>query len=695
MSFGKMCTKFRCVQSYNGYKLDVVKSAMQKYIRRCDVEKAMYAAAELDLFALDPKGEGVRTNFIHRLMIIFMEDVFEPSLWTDIDYLIFKLLDIRNDRKGLSIESEKYCQVRREEINMISKIVSGLATSQHGRNNSYYKFCMYTFTRMEDSEKEKILKIFPWMKDVEESTKLVYKPRKTPEVFSKLSGELLRVASNFVGSLQARHESCIYFAHVLSTFKKMPFRTSNSQNPAFMILYLIEFVLKEEKHPYLPFVTIGIRWFKELTPLKEEFLCWQHILLFMLKNEENRPIPSYKHSENVDRLYLLYKKNIDMVEMEFDDWVFDMHTSIGTQKKRGHEHFAKISSFVCNESQTVNIPYKNVYTYFKVLEDIREKEEENEKKNKTDKKENKKKIEKKDNDEKEQKEDKKEKEEKKKTDKKEVFPIFLGKEKNKSKDKKEKSAFILEKDGQSDKETEFARFIIRAQLITSNSKTDTYFAEKNGSVIFMKGPFKNVGEIEEFMSVQQIKNEVGLPTIQYTVVFLKPDLFDETPLGMRNTLDRSKTYPFLVSSVLFEYKPNEMSDIPIEIRTSQLWKNIPVVNWKKPIRGMAHLDFKEVVKDPDMMRDFVYNIIFRYIMGIGDFADRNFLMSKGRVYSVDEDSIGRDFNWRAHLKKAYHDSFLSYMKKHSKDVKEFIKKFERYVLPEGGSVRLREMYDLC
>jgi hypothetical protein len=135
-----------------------------------------------------------------------------------------------------------------------------------------------------------------------------------------------------------------------------------------------------------------------------------------------------------------------------------------------------------------------------------------------------------------------------------------------------------------------------------------------------------------------------------------------------------------------------MSDIPIEIRSSKVWKDIPVIDWKKPIRGMEHLEFEKVVNNPVMMKDFVYNIIFRYIMGIGDFADRNFVMSKGRVYSIDEDSIGRDFDWKAHLKTKYHESFLSYIKKHSKDVKEFIEKFEKYVLPRGGVNRLKEMY---
>jgi len=71
-----MITKFRSERSFHGHSLDVLKSALQKYIRRGEEDKAMYVAAELDMFADEGKpGERIRTNFIHRLQIIFLEDV--------------------------------------------------------------------------------------------------------------------------------------------------------------------------------------------------------------------------------------------------------------------------------------------------------------------------------------------------------------------------------------------------------------------------------------------------------------------------------------------------------------------------------------------------------------------------------------------------------------------------------------------
>lgn len=39
--------------------------------------------------------------------------------------------------------------------------------------------------------------------------------------------------------------------------------------------------------------------------------------------------------------------------------------------------------------------------------------------------------------------------------------------------------------------------------------------------------------------------------------------------------------------------------------------------------------------------DYVHGILFRYLLGISDLADRNFLMTGGRVISIDEDVEGR------------------------------------------------------
>ena len=45
-----LSTTYRQEVSWNGYRADVLKSGIQKYIRRGVTEKALYCAGELDLF---------------------------------------------------------------------------------------------------------------------------------------------------------------------------------------------------------------------------------------------------------------------------------------------------------------------------------------------------------------------------------------------------------------------------------------------------------------------------------------------------------------------------------------------------------------------------------------------------------------------------------------------------------------------
>jgi len=71
-----MISTFRNESTSHGWRLDEMKSGMQKYIRRGNQEKALYCVYQIDIFAdLGKVGERIRTNMIHRLMIIFIEDV--------------------------------------------------------------------------------------------------------------------------------------------------------------------------------------------------------------------------------------------------------------------------------------------------------------------------------------------------------------------------------------------------------------------------------------------------------------------------------------------------------------------------------------------------------------------------------------------------------------------------------------------
>lgn len=74
-----ICTKFRN-ETIDGIGVDILKSALQKYIRRGNVQMALWVACRLDLFCYVEGGKRIWTNFIHRLMIIFLEDIGFPGI---------------------------------------------------------------------------------------------------------------------------------------------------------------------------------------------------------------------------------------------------------------------------------------------------------------------------------------------------------------------------------------------------------------------------------------------------------------------------------------------------------------------------------------------------------------------------------------------------------------------------------------
>lgn len=99
---------FRKEISLRGYSLCVLKSALQKYIRRGDFEKAKFALAELDLFSLSPDArpqdiKRIRTNMIHRLMIIYIEDIGlgDLPLWRRLDGLLVHWLAARDGPRAV------------------------------------------------------------------------------------------------------------------------------------------------------------------------------------------------------------------------------------------------------------------------------------------------------------------------------------------------------------------------------------------------------------------------------------------------------------------------------------------------------------------------------------------------------------------------------------------------------------------
>ena len=104
--------------SYYGLPLDVLKSGIQKYIRRGNNEKALWCMAEYDLFRdFDTKSYGIRTNMVNRLVVICTEDVGIANINT--------ILDLDNELKIFEKykKTDKY-KSREALINIINTMTN-------------------------------------------------------------------------------------------------------------------------------------------------------------------------------------------------------------------------------------------------------------------------------------------------------------------------------------------------------------------------------------------------------------------------------------------------------------------------------------------------------------------------------------------------------------------------------------------
>ena len=68
--------------SYNGYKLDILKSALQKYLRRREFHKMVWCVGEIYLFQVYAKSDvekratkGIISNLLNRLIIMLDEEM--------------------------------------------------------------------------------------------------------------------------------------------------------------------------------------------------------------------------------------------------------------------------------------------------------------------------------------------------------------------------------------------------------------------------------------------------------------------------------------------------------------------------------------------------------------------------------------------------------------------------------------------
>lgn len=261
--------KFGQELSINGHSFDVLRSGVQKYIKRNISYKALYCTNEILLFKNIEGGTRLLTQLYNRLIITYMEDISIESLY------LMELIDkfVEND----TLNIVKY---------MCSQKKNTLLTNVFDINN------------IDDNSKQSALEY----DDIKKIHKNIDKIMKENN-FEYLAGQ-------FHNLLIEKKIESIYVAQYISN---MDYKLKGrKKKPVWAVFDTIKKVLPDK---YMKYYNIALKWFNKLK--KQGHLCWGILILIIIYepniDEFNYEVDDYKFDNNI----------------EFDKYVYDEHTKIG------------------------------------------------------------------------------------------------------------------------------------------------------------------------------------------------------------------------------------------------------------------------------------------------------------------------------------------------------------------------------
>lgn len=307
------CTTYRNERTRNGYTVDVVKSAIQKYSRRGMFSECVYAMVEMYLFKFHETGKSLYTNFCNRIKVVCLEDI---SLnLNGLVYLNKLLTDLGNER-------EVYCET-------IVKIADFLCNTLKCR--------MYSHLRILYSDK---------VIDV-------------PEEKSKFSIELKdSTVTEYTNALILKLENddteAFYWMNkIITSDKKLEKKYYRSSDIVYFGFYVLdEFFKHYNVDPrIIEICTVCRGWYKKFPKTESNLCLFYPLMVYVFRNRigEVRTDTEFKETEYKE----IISKNMNGIKMEFHPFIYDKHTKIGKKSGKTSSDFAIEGSLVAFEDAEI------------------------------------------------------------------------------------------------------------------------------------------------------------------------------------------------------------------------------------------------------------------------------------------------------------------------------------------------------
>lgn len=345
-------------KSLNGYQLKVLRSALQKYIRRGNLDKAIYVGIEMDTFAFIKGGEAIRTNLLNRLMIIALEDIGISNIATLMLvsklYQKSKLLQIQI--KKINPNHSTFAALRATSAQYICDIVTNLSNSEHGRYVSHYRQVFKAFadkaTRSQATKLAKLVypdTIFKLYQHIIKLEAILTVNVLTPNVILTQLTKALEMDNNF--NYTAFYWACKLFEIV-------------GHNGIF------DSLRKLVKQNVKDIFDLLIQYHKSFCNDGDKQLPWMLFVIVLIN--VNNINWNNKTSECVD-WQKSYNINLTGSKIEIDDYVYDRHV-VGKTNKDARLMFLMEGSKVGNESPIIldnqfEVDFKNFYYDFRLFDE--------------------------------------------------------------------------------------------------------------------------------------------------------------------------------------------------------------------------------------------------------------------------------------------------------------------------------------
>ena len=336
-------------KSFFGYSLDILKSGLQKYVRRREYEKMMWCLVELDKFSLlGDSSKSVRSNLKNRIIVM----CFEELCFSEWDKLIM-----------IKRKLDKWENEGRKERRLLVEIMDILIKSKLLRINSDIKNYFGVGIRKYNLGKDMI------DFNVEESDVKKY-IKKGDDKY------VLECLGKFVNCLDKKDDNMFYWMFEICNKSiegvkgGIRYRRKGCEYIIWDVLY--NYCDNELLKECLDF---GIREFFKKDRKERMIFLIECILLVKNKdkldwNKEKVNIESEIKDEYINEIYDVEKRK----DIVFDDYVIDLHCKVGRIKGKDKVDFMKEGCKIINEDKEFYVEeYRKGYNSIKIWDNEEDK----------------------------------------------------------------------------------------------------------------------------------------------------------------------------------------------------------------------------------------------------------------------------------------------------------------------------------